>query len=220
MAVTLSNLRTKARQLADMTNSSFISDSELTGFVNYAYTALYDLLVKQIEDYFLTSTNLTISSGNTASLPSDFYKLRGLDYQVDSNSWLPCKKFNWSRREDLDQTIYNINDEHYRYYRITGSSVYVIPEENADGTYKLWYIPTLTELSSDSDEIPTDMEKWQQYITASAAILMLAKEESEFRHVAFIKREMEQRIETMSKNRDYEQPERISDSSRYRLDYM
>ena len=121
---TLGQLRTLCRERADMENSNFISDSELNSYINSSCAELYDLIVGQHDDYYVTSATLTISSGNTVSLPSDFYKLRGLDYRVDANNYLTVKRFNFASRNLRDRdtsAFYGLAP--YREYRVLGSTL-------------------------------------------------------------------------------------------------
>ena len=43
--VTLADIKVRARQKADMENSNFIQDFELTNYINEAYFNWYDLVV-------------------------------------------------------------------------------------------------------------------------------------------------------------------------------
>lgn len=79
--VTLTELRDQSRQRADMVNSTFITDSELDGYINEGLLELYDILTQKFGDeYFHTSFNINIdNTTNIYALPSDFYKLKGVD---------------------------------------------------------------------------------------------------------------------------------------------
>ena len=85
--VALNTLRDEARQRADQVNTTFVTDSELNGYLNNSWSELYDILVsKYHDDYFLTSTSITVTSGTSSySLPSNFYKARGVDLNINDN---------------------------------------------------------------------------------------------------------------------------------------
>lgn len=209
--VTLSQLRTRCRERADMENSEFISDSELNSYINGSFAELYDLLVSKFEDYYTTSTTFTIASGNTESLPSDFYKLRGVDFKIDANNWITVRKFNFAERNVLNNSLRRVGNRQLQ-YRIVGSTLYIEPEDNAPGDYKLWYTPIYTPLSSDSDTVD-GVNGWEEYIVIDAAIKMLAKEESSTTGLEREKAAMTRRIEAMAQNRDSGEPESITDTS-------
>ena len=86
--VLLSDMITQARQRADMVNSNFVSDSELTGYLNEANLELYDLLTTKFADeYFHTYDLITIgSASNIYALPKDFYKLKGVEIASDASN--------------------------------------------------------------------------------------------------------------------------------------
>lgn len=214
MAVTLTNLRDSARNLADMTGSQFISDSELDAYINTGLFELYDLVVRAFEDYFTTSTSLTISSGNTASLPADFYKARAVDYSLNG-AWTTVKLFNFVNRNNFNQVSFlNQTPDSGRRYRILGDTLFIQNTDNATGTYRLWYVPAPTALSSGSDTIPTSLAKfgWSEYIALYAAERMLSKEESDIKDIKARRQEIAQRITQMAADRQIEQSETISDS--------
>ncbi len=210
---TLTQLRTRCREMADMENSTFISATELLSYINASYAELYDLLVSRNEDYYTTSTNLTISSGNTVALPTDFYKLRGVDLRLDTagNSWSAVPKFNFNNRNTKNANISKLSTGQFSVsYRIVGGNLHITPTDNATGTYRLWYIPIYTPLSAESDTVD-GISGWEEYIVVDVAIKMLNKEESSVTHLVAMKKALIDRIEAMAQNRDMDQPETISD---------
>lgn len=64
------------REQADQQSSQFISDSELTGYINNSYAELYSILVSKFEDYFMLSLDFEIASGNSFTVPSDVTNTR------------------------------------------------------------------------------------------------------------------------------------------------
>ena len=74
MGITLLQLRTQARDRADMTNSLFIADAELNNYINSSIAELHDLLIGAYDSYYsiLTSTFNTVSGTATYALPADF----------------------------------------------------------------------------------------------------------------------------------------------------
>ena len=54
---TEATLRSRARRMADMENSTFVSDAEIRDYINSAYAELYDLVIEKYEDYYVSSTS-------------------------------------------------------------------------------------------------------------------------------------------------------------------
>lgn len=210
--LTLAQLRTRVRERADMVNSQFVTDSELNGYINYSYKALYDLLVEAAEDYHLHSQTFTITSGNTHALPADFYKLRGVDDLSNTSAPKSIRKFNWNERNDYitdSLLVANVWDFSDVVYRVVGSNLTFEPASNAQKTYRLWYVPVLATLSADSDTAD-GVQGWLEYVIVDSAIKCLIKEESDIAPLLAIKQEITERITRMRHNRDQALPEKIS----------
>lgn len=210
---TLSELRTRARQRADMVNSQFVTDLELNNLLNKGLAELYDIVVNAFEDYFTTNLNFTVTTGDTYNLPTDFYKLRALDFS-SNGQWLACREFQFNER-NRSQTGANwlYGNGPARSYRIMGDTLLLQPTANATGLYRLWYVPSPTELTTDSQTIPASLAKfgWDEYIVLWAAERMLSKEESSVTDVQNERSELSVRIKQMAANRQVDQSSQIQD---------
>lgn len=212
MSITLLELRTQARQMADMEDSEFVSDSELNNYINFAIADLHDLLVETYSDYYIeTFTSTTVSGQADYSLPSDFYKLRGVDVKLNGNDWFNIRPFNFNERnryEDFGSwTLLGISNTRYR---LLGSNLRFSPEPESNHEYRIWYVPKATKLSSDSDTL-NDLNQYSDYVIVSAAIKMLNKEESDVSGLVAERERIRRDIEHSAQNRDAAQPESISD---------
>lgn len=208
---TLTDLILSSRQKADMVNSTFIDDPEWTDYINNSYAELYDILVSRFEDYYSKISTFTITApNNSTTLPADFYKVRGLDYQLSGNDWVSVRKYNFQDRNKINRAVlrplYGIAD---RSYRVMGQSVNILPADRAPGSYQMFYIPRYTPLVNPTDVLG-DVLDYQEYITTDAAIKALTKEESDVSVQVMQKNALKERIEAMASNRDTE-PERITD---------
>lgn len=209
---TRAELRTRARERADMENTTFISDAELNDYLQQSWFELYDLLVASYEDYFTTSSNSTVTSGSTIALPSDFYKLRGIDYQLDGSTWVSIRSYNFAERNlrarNFDRLVAGRRNI---VYRMLAGSVQLLPENDALGTYKLWYIPRCATFASDSTAV-TNVLDFDEYIVVDAAIKMLVKEESDPSALMMAKEALIKRIREMASNRDAGEPQTVADT--------
>ena len=204
---TLANLRTYVRQQADMENSTFISDTELTRYINQSAAELHGLLALVYEDYHLTSATFTLTSANTYTLPSAFFKLRGLDYS-HGGDWVTVPRFSFESRNRYQDRYQRGELEDWRAYRVQGSTVYVLPEDGYAGTYRIWYVTNYTQMTTDSDTV-SDLMGWDEYVVVDAAIKCLQKEESDASLLMARKAELKRRIEAEATNRDAAGPDRI-----------
>ena len=201
MANSLAGLRIKARQLADMPSSLFVSDAECNGYINDGVSELHDLLTSLYEDYNLVETTFTLTSSQSFTLPSNFYKLRALDYQRGPGSYEPMRRYLLNERDFAMG----------RRYKVNGLVLTILPDDNYVGTYRLLYTPKYAVLVNDTDTVD-DSYGWHELIVISAAIQMLAKEESDVTIMAARKQEMVERIKRSAVHRDASGPSTISDT--------
>lgn len=209
---TLSELRDLVLQRVDMVNTNFISTAELNSWINQGADTVYDLIVAAYEDYYTTSFQFTISSGQDGyTLPDSVYKLRGLDYQI-SGDWLTVHRFTMEERNRANRQINRplLGFTNIRYKWI-GDDIKIIPSDQAAGTYQAWYIPNITELVNDSDELPVDIDRWKELVIAEAGVKCLLKEESDTSGLEKELMDMKARVIKMAANRDAAEPERVQD---------
>jgi len=222
MSFTLAQLRENSRNLADMKENNYVTDSELNTYINFAIADLHDILVGAYgSDYFLNSTTATTVNGTAAyALPADFYKLRAVDIKLDTSSWTAVKPFNFNERNRFDDfgswTITGVSNIRYR---IMGSNIRFTPVPDSAKEYRLWYIPVATKLSSDSDTLD-DINQYSDFIVLTAAMKMLNKEESDVSNLAAERARIIERITAMAQNRDAGESESISDIYAENNDYF
>lgn len=212
--VTLSELRTRARQRSDMESTGFVQDSELNTYINASYAELYDLLVSKFgEDYFVAPAHTFTTTANVDkyALPEDFYKLLGVDFQIGASSnWLSVKRFEFSDR-NLPQ-IWDVYSPEFIRYRLFGSNILLSPLPASATSMRAWYIPLPETLASDSDSF-SGVNGYEEYVVIDAAIKMRVKEESDISELLLAKQEMKKRIEVMAEARDAGSPMCVQDTS-------
>jgi hypothetical protein len=194
-----------------MENSAFISEPELLSLINDSAKKLYDILVSSNEDYNTLILPFDITSGNTSALPSDCYKVRGLDYQYGGD-WCPLRRFQFTERETYSNS-HKTNLE--LRYRLIKDSIYILPEERATGSYRLWYVPEHVDLVDETDTLD-GKNGFEEYVILDVAMKCKIKEESDTTELERARNEALVRVTTMSQERDYGGPDRIADVRRYR----
>lgn len=213
MAATLLELRTRARNRADMTSSLFVDDSELNDYINASIAELHDILVQAYgSDYFLAESNFqTVINQETYDLPTDFYKLRGVDAKVNGTRWLKLTRFNFNERNRFeDFGVWDLNGVATIRYRVMGSKIRFTPVPDRDVDVRLFYVPLATILSADTDTLD-DFNQYSEYVILDAAIKMLAKEESDTAVFERQKAALVQRITDVANNRDAGDPSTVTD---------
>lgn len=221
---TLSEIRTIARQYADMVNSQFVTDAEFNSYINLSYFELYDILIQKYgDDYYVASPYSFSTDGVTQqyTLPSNFYKFLGLDLQLGNtpNSWVTIRSFMFGDRNRYAvpnfQSFYGVTNLRYR---IFANTIFLTPIPAAGQNLRIWYVPRLTELVNDSDTVD-GVSGWQEYLCLDAAIQALRKEESDVSVLLAQKQALINRIESAAEGRDAGNPQVVTDSqwSEYQL---
>lgn len=214
---TLEALRQAVRRRADMVNNNFITDDELTEYINGSYAELYDLLVQKYGDNYFVQNPATITTDGTSdqyALPDDFFKLLGVDLQLGgtADSFVTIRPFNFADRNRYSvpnfQTFYGVTNLRYR---INGGQIWFTPRPAAGQNMRLWYIPRFSALVNNED-IVDGVSGWEEYIVVDAAIKCLAKEESDASIYMAQKGALIQRIEAAAENRDAGSPATVVDS--------
>lgn len=195
----LATLRARAQQESDLVNSDFVATTgavpEWTQLINGSYLDLYGQLVTTYEDYFVANPFSIVTDGinNQFALPSDFFKLRGVDLQVQgANLWVTLKPFNFPERNR---------------FQLVNS-----PAPMSGQTLRLWYVPVPTPLAVDAD-LTVDIPGlgYEEFIVLDAALKALDKEESDV-SVKMARRDaIVKRIEGEAANRDAGEPSSIVD---------
>lgn len=211
--VTLLQLRTRARDRADMTNSAFIPDARLTEYVNASAQELYDLLVQANQDYFTSTQTTTVVSGNTISLPATLYKLRGVDISL-GGEWVPVWPYEYLERGAWQNTSVSRLTANI-HYRLLGNTMELLPADQAPGDYRIRFVPLMVPMSLDADTFD-GMNGFEEYIVIDAAIKCKEKEESSTSGLKDEKDRIRKRILSMANVRDLGAPDVIQDTRPYR----
>lgn len=215
--ITLADVMIRARQKADMVNSNFIEDPELINYVNEAYFNWYDLVVTAFEDYYLDEpTEFTILPGapGEIALPADFYKLAGLDKASDASGdrFYPLKKTLWRDRNRTVATFSSYGLTPKTSYRIIKDKILLIPKDDSDGAYKLWYIPLASPLAdSEGSDTFEAFNGFENLLIVDVAIKMLNKEESDPSMLLLERARLEKKMREMLIDRDINNGERIEE---------
>lgn len=218
MAVTLASLITQTRQRADIEGSQVVTDSELTGYINSSIKELYDILVSTYEDYYLSETTATVTTGDSITLPTDFYKLRGLDY-AEGSVYYPVLPFKFSQRNQQNVELFSATPAVKSRYRVQGSVIKLVPAVAATGTYRVWYIPRAAELSLTTDTFD-GINGWEEFVIVDAAIKCMIKQELGTQELEKQKKDLIRRIEAMAPNRDADAPACIKDNDEHMYSFL
>lgn len=214
--MTLAEIRTAARQRADMTQSQFVTDAEFNTYINNSYAELYDLLIQSYgNDYFATTYEFpTIQGQDRYTLPTDFYKLLGVDLRISGgdDGFISLRSFTFSERNRYAtanaQTWIGVTNLRYR---LSGNTIWFTPTPSAAQNIRIWYVPRVVALVSDSQEVD-GYSGWLDYVVVDAAMKAMQKEESDVRVLLAQKEALTKRITSAAQNRDAANPATVADT--------
>jgi hypothetical protein len=212
--VTLAELKISTRNKADLLKNLAVGETELRDLVNESYRSLYRKVINSYPNQNLQSYEFVVQgSADGYTFPSNIsiYRLDGVERLFDAdNCWYDVRAFQWAERN-----LYNGAWNVFRFWNI--GYIYLVPatlrfRANTDvgGTYRIWYIPNVTDLVDESDQILPDLEKWSEYITTDATIKCLIKLNRPADEWMQRKAVLEQDIANSSVKRDVLAPQRVA----------
>lgn len=212
---TCATLLTRAAALADMaafSTTTFVTTSQAEQWVNDALQKIHYKLANSGEDYFRSTADTAMVSGtSTYNLPSDFYKMTGVDYVTGGKSYRMGRFMSQERtlRQDEGPDTSTIPWSNYD-YRVSGTVIEVIPTPGT-GTIRVWYIPQFAKISGATVVSSAVPEGWEEFAALECAIKALAKEESSNPDLVQQRNELWQLITDFCEPRDRDEPKRLVD---------
>lgn len=183
---TLVQLIADVRQRADLVSSQFVTDLEITEYLNQSATDLYDLKVAaRGQDYYEATYAITTVAGTpTYALPPDFYQMITVETDVGGFKVV---------------MVPFMRTEHgkYSFLPLSGGR-----------SITLYYVPACPRLVSSGDTFD-GVNGWEELIVVDAAMKCLEKEESDVSALMARKAMLTERIQAMAPERDAGMPERV-----------
>lgn len=199
---TLLQLRTECRQRTEMEGSTFVSDAELTRYLNQSIAKLYGKLVRARGDqYYRDSFSTTTTPGSSGVvLPATFFKLIGVDVQL-SGLWRSLDPIDWSARSDYLNAGSVSTVDGPLGYDLARDQVNIAPTPSSAFPVVIHFVPYATELVLDADAFD-GINGWEGYAVADACVAMLAKEDSDTRALVAELEQMDALIDELAGTRD------------------
>ena len=222
--MTIKELLNRTRIRADAVGNDFFDDSEIINYINIGLGELYDILVLKFEDYFISSSTLTLVKGqseysfdseiwgDSGGKLTDLYKCVGVDANESGDS-IRLRRFSLrDRAKYSSESIVGRGGCANYQYQIRDRALAFIPKPSSTTSITLWYIPAFSPLTDESDEISaTIMSHWAEYAVVTAVAKMKEKEELSTTVIGEELKGIRMRIEDASANRDAGESMEITD---------
>lgn len=177
-ALTLAQLRGRARVLADMVSTQFLTDTEFNDLVNDGIDALWADVTSVNKDFRINVFPFTLTSTatNFVAFPGDFREVRTVRRDPGTTNQKILTKL--SMRSGSMQAEVS--------YRLQSTFLYIEPFLNCVATYDMLYVPQSPRLVADGDSFDNELDQFHQYVILYAAIEALGKEESDAQAATFL----------------------------------
>lgn len=164
VAATITAIRQGADlETADQAND-FVTDTELVRVINAAYKALYDLIANRAgHEYFATSASCTPSA---FTLPSDFYRLLGVDLPnfYGTNQPYTARRFAFQERNRRAAAFIAAGYDVPTYRVQAGKLVWEPASAAPTSAVTVWYVPVPATLASNGSF--DAVNGWDEYVIA------------------------------------------------------
>lgn len=199
--ITVGELKTIIRAQTEQDTCKYISDAELTSYIDLAAAELYDILVTQYKDYFIAFAQFsTVDGTNVYNLPANCYKIRGLE-QFSNNRTELVDLIPFENRNLWINVTYSNPPRSNLKYCVLGNSILLFPTPKQILPMTLWYVPEYPRLRTD-DQLIAGVSGWEDYIIQDVCSRIAIKAEESPTPYENKKQKILERIETAARQRD------------------
>lgn len=208
---TLTELIASVRRRTNLENSEFVTDEEITEYLNEEWAELQARLTSnEGQPHFVSTTTLNIVNGTTLyALPADFCRLLRARSTVDGTV-TDMEPFMEGESAVLQNSPVFVNTyTSAPKYRLCGDNIEILPVVRAF-TVELRYISACPVLISGADTVD-GFNGYEQAILAGACALVREKEETDPSFFLGRKERIYRLIDGWTSMRDASHPERVTD---------
>lgn len=204
MAITLAQIVTEAKELADEVGGDFVADSQWYIWANRAQRKLWQLCYRHNPEMLLVTSDVTIASGaSTTTIPTGMRMLYGVERDPGT-----------TRRVMLRRTSVigkNAQLTERKFWR-NKTAITIEPIERAPGSYRIYYVGSPTDMVISTTDLEVPLEPFWSYIPLWMALKYFGKDEvnAPAELIEDLKQELEDIIDTISHSNG-QLPEQIVD---------
>jgi hypothetical protein len=212
LTVVVSDLIQQVRDQSDTNNTQFVTDAEITRYLDKSYRDLYIRIVQQNSNYFETQITYTVNGEqDTYPLPADFYKLCGIDLNTSTDISITLSPINRNQR-NINKNVFSVawNNTPWR-YRISNENIIFTPVPLTTATFTVWYIPDPPVISSTTQTLVLTPSVIVDYLILDSAMKCMQKQELNTSQLAQDKGIMMEQILMACATQDDSFPLRVTD---------
>lgn len=208
----LTNLILDVRQRTNMESSAFVTDLEITEYLNQGLAELHGhLTANEGQPHFRTAYQIAVTQGiSLYALPSDFWKVLRVTavldgYTVDLEPFMEGE-----RAALLNSSIYGYIARGFSpMYRVQAGNLEILPSTRAYSA-TLYYVQAPLRLVQGSDTVD-GYGGYELVAIYDACATILQKEESDPSFYLAQKERILKHVDAQAAQRDTSHPERVTD---------
>lgn len=206
--VTLLELRTRSRELADQENSStFIDDAELNAYINASLGRWHSMVAHADPERYGAEDTITATGATSYALPADYLATLAVDYKLNDQTYIPIIRSNVNERNFYREST---NTDRARAFRLYAGNIILMPNPTS-GEYRHLYVTHADVLASDGDTVD-GVNGWEAWIYYDAAIKCMLKEQSDPSALIVERNKLQGEIERAAQDRDLAAAHRVTDT--------
>ena len=202
---TRAEIRARALDLADMTNSRHPDTDRLNDQIDVANGHFRELLAETGFAYQQGDTTTTLTAGDSEyDLPADFLSLLKVEYRITTTD-------RWRKLHPvatLEDHRYGIDNAECLGYQVVGDTIKVFPPPSGSHYLRIRYVPRAAKLTGDSDTID-GFNGWEEMIVLECVIYLLSKADRDVTTFRDRYAELEQRVRQAAEQRNATEGNRI-----------
>lgn len=208
----LTNMLLDVRMRTNQENSTFVTDAELTEYLNQELAELWTrLVIVQGQPAYRSSTTIAVTAPTAVyALPADFLSVQNVEATIDGLTFA-LRPYMQSERADLMNSgvVQLYGPYGPLQYRVTGNNIEFRPATR-NFSADVFYTPCQPRLSAGSDTFD-GFNGFEMCAIAGVCAVVMAKEESDPSFYMGLKQQFYRVAEAAMAQRDMGSPERVQD---------
>jgi hypothetical protein len=200
---TLANLRDSVRFRGDYQNVAKFPNADVNREIQAAWAELYELIADTYEGYWMTTSATVTTQSAFMALPTDYWRVFGVDRMEGTNEWVEMRRINTS-----DRNRFGSDTGKPVAYRLTARGVDFYPSPNGLHKFRVVYTPVAPALGESTAQ--EYFNGWENYIVNGALLRLDQREQRPLdERIAVMDRER-QRVMSAATRRNSQEPEYLN----------
>jgi hypothetical protein len=207
--VTRAEMVAKVRLRAELDESSYVTDEEITTELNAGINAVWREVMRVNPDYYVLEDEFNTTGVSDYALPDDFLAMRSVNFVTSSGDLSAIRRF------EMGEMSRQQRSSHYRYRLLfggmdgSGVRLRILPAPDSGRTVRYYYVQTPTRLVADGDEWDAIVDL-DEFPIEFACWKLRARGQEDFSSHVLAWEKMPAHVAEVAARRDVSAPSRIA----------